>query len=248
MEKIRIQKYLADAGVCSRRAAERAIEMGDVKVNGYPAEIGQKIDPMKDRVEFEGKLVAKKRGAHPCYIMLNKPTGYVTTMSDEKGRRTVAELIADVGTRVYPVGRLDMDSEGLLLFTNDGALTNALTHPKHHIPKLYHVRVEGEVTKAQLTKLSGEMEIDGYQIMPVECAIVDKGEKATTVAMILYEGRNRQIRKMCEQVGLTVRRLRRIAIGDLELDIPRGKWRYLTKAEADYLKEASGLAKSDDNS
>ncbi len=246
MEKIRIQKYLADAGVCSRRAAERAIEAGEVKVNGYPAEIGQRIDPIKDKIEYEGKVIVKKRNAHPCYIMLNKPTGYVTTMNDDKGRRTVAELVMDAGVRVYPVGRLDMDSEGLLLFTNDGELTNALTHPKHHIPKLYHVRVEGEVSKAQLNKLSGEMEIDGYKIQPVECAIVSKSEQASTIAMVLYEGRNRQIRKMCDQVGLSIRRLRRIAIGDLELDVARGKWRYLTKAEADYLKEMAGMAKTDE--
>ena len=243
MEELRIQKYLADCGICSRRAAERALEEGDVKINGELAEIGQKIRPDRDKVSYRGRPVVKKRNAHPCYVMLHKPAGYVTTMSDEKGRKTVAELIAGVDQRVYPVGRLDMDSEGLLLFTSDGELANALTHPRHHIPKIYHVRVNGSVTRAQLTKLGEPMEIDGYKIQPVECAIVKESEEATTIAMILYEGRNRQIRKMCEQVGLEVRRLRRIAIGDLELDVPRGKWRYLTKAEADYLKESSGLKK-----
>ncbi len=243
MEELRIQKYLADCGICSRRAAERAIEEGDVQINGIPAEIGQKIRPDRDKVTYRGRPVVKKRNAHPCYVMLHKPAGYVTTMSDEKGRKTVAELITGVDQRVYPVGRLDMDSEGLLLFTSDGELANALTHPRHHIPKIYHVRVNGAVSRAQLTKLGESMEIDGYKIQPVECAVVREGEDATTIAMILYEGRNRQIRKMCEQVGLEVRRLRRIAIGDLELDIPRGKWRYLTKAEADYLKESSGLLK-----
>ncbi len=241
MEELRIQKYLADCGICSRRAAERAIEEGDVKINGVNAEIGQKIRPDRDKVTYRGRPVVKKRNAHPCYVMLHKPAGYVTTMSDEKGRKTVAELVTGVDQRVYPVGRLDMDSEGLLLFTSDGELANALTHPRHHIPKIYHVRVEGQVSRAQLTKLGEPMELDGYKIQPVECAIVRESEDATTIAMILYEGRNRQIRKMCEQVGLVVRRLRRIAIGDLELDIPRGKWRYLTKAEADYLKESAGL-------
>ncbi|MBQ7354037.1 MAG: rRNA pseudouridine synthase [Clostridia bacterium] len=243
MEELRIQKYLADCGICSRRAAERAIEEGDVKINGIDAEIGQKIRPDRDKVTYRGRPVVKKRNAHPCYVMLHKPAGYVTTMSDEKGRKTVAELITGVDQRVYPVGRLDMDSEGLLLFTSDGELANALTHPRHHIPKIYHVRVEGQVSRAQLTKLGEPMDIDGYKIQPVECAIVKQSEEATTIAMILYEGRNRQIRKMCEQVGLVVRRLRRIAIGDLELDVPRGKWRYLNKEEADYLKESAGLKK-----
>ena len=243
MEELRIQKYLADCGICSRRAAERAIEEGDVLINGQTAEIGQKIRPDKDKVTFRGKPVVKKRNAHPCYIMLHKPAGYVTTMSDEKGRKTVADLIGDVEKRVYPVGRLDMDSEGLLLCTNDGDLANALTHPRHHIPKIYHVRVQEDVTRAQLSKLQEPMEIDGYKIQPVECAILKNSETGTTLAMVLYEGRNRQIRKMCDQVGLTVKRLRRIAIGDLELDVPRGKWRYLTKEEADYLKESVGLLK-----
>ncbi|MBQ8287435.1 MAG: rRNA pseudouridine synthase [Clostridia bacterium] len=245
MEELRIQKYLADCGICSRRAAERSIEEGDVKINGILAEIGQKIRPDRDKVTYRGRPVVKKRNAHPCYVMLHKPAGYVTTMSDEKGRKTVAELVAGVDQRVYPVGRLDMDSEGLLLFTSDGELANALTHPRHHIPKIYHVRVEGQVSRAQLTRLGEPMEIDGYKIQPVECAIVKQDESATTIEMILYEGRNRQIRKMCEQVDLTVRRLRRIAIGELELDIPRGKWRYLNKDEADYLKESAGLIKKE---
>ncbi len=243
MEELRIQKYLADCGICSRRSAERSIEMGEVQINGEPAEIGQKIRPDRDKVTYRGKPVVKKRNDHPCYVMLHKPAGYVTTMSDEKGRKTVAELITGVERRVYPVGRLDMDSEGLLLFTNDGELANALTHPRHHIPKIYHVRVGGAITREQLTKLQEPMDIDGYQIQPVECTLLKKEEEGSTIAMVLYEGRNRQIRKMCEQVGLEVRRLRRIAMGDLELDIPRGKWRYLNKEEADYLKESAGLLK-----
>lgn len=243
MEELRIQKYLSDCGICSRRAAERAILDGDVQINGQPAEIGQKIRPDRDKVSYQGRPVVKKRNAHPCYVMLHKPTGYVTTMSDEKGRKTVAELLTGVDQRVYPVGRLDMDSEGLLLCTSDGELANALTHPRHHIPKIYHVRVEGAITRSQLSKLQEPMEIDGYQIQPVECTLVKREESGSTIAMVLYEGRNRQIRKMCDQVGLVVRRLRRIAIGELNLDVPRGKWRYLTKEEADYLKESAGLLK-----
>lgn len=238
---LKIQKYLADCGLMSRRAAEREIAEGRVKVNGAVAEIGLRIDPKKDRVEYNGRVVEKKRGVHHTYLMLNKPAGYVTTMNDDKGRKTVAELVADCGVRVYPVGRLDMDSEGLLLFTDDGELANALTHPRHHIPKHYEVTVEGTLNRSTLIKLSSEMEIDGYRIRPVACAILKRWPEKTLLRMTLYEGRNRQIRKMCEQCELAVRHLRRVALGDLELDVTKGKWRYLNKAEVDYLKEACGL-------
>lgn len=238
MDEIRIQKYLSDCGVCSRRSAEKAIEQGEVKVNGSLAEIGMKIDPSKDKVLYKGRPVVKKRGSHYVYIMLNKPEGYVTTLSDEKGRRTVAELVSDVGTRVYPVGRLDMYSEGLLLMTNDGELTNKLTHPRHSIPKVYLVTVIGKTSTEELQALSSEMEIDGYKIMPVECSVEKFNESTTTLRMTLYEGRNRQIRKMCEKVGISVKRLRRISVGKIELDVPKGKWRYLDKEEIDYLKKS----------
>ena len=238
---LKIQKYLADCGLMSRRAAEKEIAAGLVKINGEVAEIGQRVHPIKDRVEYKGAVVAKKRGVHNTYLMLNKPTGYVTTMSDDKGRKTVADLVADVGVRVYPVGRLDMDSEGLLLFTDDGELANALTHPRHRIAKYYDVTVEGVVSRPTLTKLSSEMEIDGYRILPVECHILKKSEEKTVIRMVLFEGRNRQIRKMCEQCELVVKKLRRVAMGDLELDVAKGKWRYLDKVEVNYLKEACGL-------
>ncbi len=238
---IKIQKYLAVCGLMSRRAAEREIAAGLVKINGEPAEIGQRIDPVRDRVEYKGAVVVKKRGVHHTYLMLNKPAGYVTTMNDDKGRKSVAELVADAGCRVYPIGRLDMDSEGLLLFTDDGELANALTHPRHRIPKFYDVTVEGAVNRPTLIKLSSEMEIDGYHIQPVNCAILKKSPEKTLLRMTLYEGRNRQIRKMCEQCELTVKRLRRVALGDLELDVAKGKWRYLNKDEVDRLKEACGL-------
>lgn len=244
-ESIKIQKYLADCGLLSRRAAERAVCEGKVTVNGELAALGQRIFPQKDKVTYLGKVVEKRRDFHPTYLMLNKPVGYVTTMSDDKGRKTVADLVADVGVRVYPVGRLDMDSEGLLLFTNDGELANALTHPKHQVPKFYDVTVEGRLPRAALLRLSEPMEIDGLPIAPVECHLLKRGETASTLRMILYEGRNRQIRKMCEQVGLTVKRLRRVAVGSLTLDIGRGKWRYLDKEEADTLKAEAGLLPAD---
>ena len=238
MEEIRIQKYLSDCGVCSRRAAENAILEGRVKVNGENAKIGMKIDPSRDKVYYNGRAVTKKRGAHNVYVMLNKPEGYVTTLSDEKGRKTVAELVGGVGVRIYPVGRLDMYSEGLLLLTNDGELTNRLTHPKHSVPKVYLVTVIGMIGREKVEELSGEMEIDGYRIKPVECQVDKYNESTTVLRMTLYEGRNRQIRKMCEKVGITVKRLKRVSLGDIQLDVPKGKWRYLTKEEVDYLKKA----------
>ncbi len=245
MESIRLQKYLSDCGVLSRRAAEKAIADGEITVNGLPAEIGMKVDPLKDDVRWKGKKIVKKRNSHYVYVLLNKPTGYVTTLSDEKGRPTVMELVKDVGVRVYPVGRLDMNSEGFLLLTNDGEFTNAMTHPKHGIPKYYEVRVKEAVTPEILTKLSSEMEIDGYKIRPVECRILEKSPNYTLIGMILYEGRNRQIRKMCEICELTVSRLTRVGMGDLSLDVPKGKWRYLNKEEIDYLKNACRLQRSD---
>ncbi len=242
MEALRIQKYLSDCGVLSRRAAERAIEAGEVTVNGTPAQIGQKIDPRKDKVQYRGRIVKKVRSERYTYLMLHKPKGYVTTMSDEKGRKCVAELVADVEARVYPVGRLDMSSEGLLLFTNDGELANAMTHPSHGLGKVYEVRVSPRITRPQLRALGESMEIDGYQIRPVQTTLLSQAEKSSLLQMTLFEGRNRQIRKMCEQVGLEVLRLKRVAIGDLELeDLKKGMWRYLNYEEVQYLKKECGI-------
>lgn len=226
----------------SRRAAESEIAAGNVKVNGETAEIGQKIDPAADRVEYKGKVIKARRGTNRKYLMLNKPRGYVTTLSDEKGRKCVTELLTGVGARVYPVGRLDYNSEGLLLFTDDGELANALTHPSHSIPKYYHVRVRGEVSKAKLAELAGVDEIDGYKILPVGCTLISKSETSSVIEMELFEGRNRQIRKMCESVGLEVARLKRVAVGKLELgELKKGEWRYLDKEEVDYLKKAGNI-------
>ena len=240
MEELRLQKFLADAGLMSRRAAEREIARGAVRVNGVIAEIGQKVDPDVDTIEYNGKPV-KTGFKRYVYIMLNKPRGYVTTAADERGRPTVVELCREVGERIYPVGRLDMDSDGLLLLTNDGELANKLTHPRHEIPKIYHVEVSGKVERETIKKLSSPMVIDGYEIMPVKTEIhsmrTDKRREVTVLRMELYEGRNRQIRKMCEQCGLTVKRLTRVAIGDLRLQsLKPGAWRHLTKSQVEYLK------------
>ena len=238
MEKIKLQKYFTDCGIMSRRAAEGEILNGKVLVNGEAAFLGMRIDPDVDTVEYNGKILKPMGDGRIC-VMLNKPTGFVTTLSDEKGRRTVAELTADVGARVYPIGRLDMNSDGLLLLTNDGELANRLTHPRHEIPKIYRVTVGGEVTPDTLSALSSPMVIDGYKIQPVKTSVVsyNKEKKQTLLSMELYEGRNRQIRKMCELVGLRVSRLSRIAIGELVLgDLPVGKWRRLTVDELEYLR------------
>ena len=239
MEEIKIQKFFTDSGVMSRRAAEEEIKNGNVKVNGETAVIGMRVDPEKDVVLFRGKQI-KPRSTENVYIMLNKPRGFVTTMSDEQNRRSVADLVTDVGARVYPVGRLDMDSDGLLLLTNDGALTHKLTHPRHEIPKIYLVTVEGEVNEAQLSTLRAPMVIDGYEILPVNTEVVSlpsAKSRQTVLKMTLYEGRNRQIRKMCDAASLKIKRLCRIAIGELSIgELPVGKWRYLTKDEINYLK------------
>ena len=236
MEEIKIQKFFTDSGIMSRRAAEEEIKNGNVKVNGEIATIGIRIDPEKDIVTYREKQIKPRRDEN-VYVMLNKPRGFVTTMSDEQNRRSVADLVCEVGARVYPVGRLDMDSDGLLLLTNDGALTNKLTHPRHEIPKIYRVTVAGSVTEQQLTTLRAPMLIDGYEILPVKTEVISKNGSQTLLEMTLYEGRNRQIRKMCDAASLKIKRLCRIAIGELCLgELPVGKWRYLTEDEVAYLK------------
>ena len=232
-ELVRLQKYFSDCGVLSRRAAESEIEAGRVRVNGTLAQLGDKIDPEQDCVEYNGKRVLPRADKHYRYILLNKPRGYVCTAKDEKGRRTVLDLLHGVHTRVYPVGRLDMNSEGLLLLTDDGELTNQLTHPRHEIPKIYRVTVTPIPTKEQLQALTAPMELDGYRLLPVGVRQI----APSLLEMELYEGRNRQIRRMCEAVGLKVTALQRIAIGRLLLgDLPVGTWRNLTEKEIAYLQ------------
>ena len=231
MAEIRIQKYLADCGVCSRRAAEAAIAEGLVTVNGSPAEIGQKIDPETQLVCFSGKPVLQKQ-TEKHYILLNKPRGIVCTAKDEKGRTPVTELVRLEGVRLYPVGRLDMDSDGLLLLTDDGDFANRLTHPRHEIPKIYEVTFREAPTKRQMEILGSPMELDGYPLLPVGVRALAPDR----LEMTLWEGRNRQIRRMCESAGLKITRLSRVAVGEVRLgDLPAGKWRHLTTDEVQYL-------------
>lgn len=236
MGELRLQKYLSEQGILSRRAAEEEIRRGRIKVNGLTAEIGMKIDPERDKVEYDGKTVGEK--LRRVYLMLNKPAGFVTTMSDELGRPCVAELVKDAGTRVYPIGRLDLESEGLLLFTNDGELANRLMHPKYHKPKLYHVKIRGEVSAEKIAALGKPMRIDDYLTKPAHIAVVTRKKDFTVLAMELFEGRNRQIRKMCEALELSILTLKRVAIGEVRLgNLPLGEWRYLTRAQVESLKK-----------
>ena len=238
--KVRLQKYLSECGVASRRKAEDLIMAGKVKVNGKPASIGDKIDPNRDTVVVAGKKIKKTK--KNTYIMLHKPRGFITTLSDEMGRKCVAQLVEDVGTRVYPVGRLDRDSEGLLLLTDDGEFANALTHPTRHVPKTYRVTVRPTITEEQITALTTGIEIDGRMTMPSEVRVLEKKEGRVVLEIIIYEGRNRQIRKMCDSLGLEVARLKRTQIGSVKLGmLKQGDWRDLTEDEVRKLMIAAGM-------
>jgi 23S rRNA pseudouridine2605 synthase len=229
----RIQKIISGRGVMSRRGAERLITEGRVTVNGHLAILGESADPGQDDIRIDGVPLPAPSGY--VYIMLNKPRGVVTTMHDERGRRTVADLTKDVGQRVYPVGRLDQDSEGLLLLTNDGALTKIMTHPSHEKEKVYRVTVRGDIDSA-LPVLSEPMTIDGYRIHSAGVKLNTYRPDGGILEITIHEGRNRQIRKMCAQAGLEVRRLVRIAEGGIHLhDVVIGRWRYLTKEELDII-------------
>lgn len=231
----RLQKLLAQAGLCSRREAERWILEGRVLVNGHAASLGDRADLRRDKIQVDGKPIGMAEEKR--YLMLYKPRGYVTTLHDERGRKTVADLVRDCGARVVPVGRLDYNSEGLLLLTNDGELVNALTHPRHEVEKHYEVRVRGRLEN--ILRLSEPMTIDGYAIRPAEVVILERDEQSAKLRLTIHEGRNRQIRKMCEQCGLEVRRLKRVAVGKLPLDthLKSGAWRDLTADELAYLQE-----------
>ena len=239
MEPIRLQKFIADSGLMSRRSAEEEIKLGTVSVNGHVANLGMKIDPKKDVVTYKNKRINFEKKTY-TYIMMNKPRGYLSSTSDDRGRKCVTDLLSGIDARVYPVGRLDLISEGMLLLTDDGELKNKLTHPSHSLPKLYRVKVSGEVSEEQYDLLTSPMEIDGYKIKPATVNIGESDESGTVLKMTLVEGRNRQIRKMCEAVGLTVKRLSRISIGNLKLNsLPVGKWRHLTADEIQYLYTAT---------
>ena len=235
----RLQKLISAAGLASRRQAERLIEQGRVTVNGIAAQLGQSADPETDEIAVDGRPLPR-RGAARC-VMLNKPRGYVTTMRDEKGRPGVSELVRDVGTRVYPVGRLDMDSDGLLLLTNDGALANAVMHPALEVNKTYRVRVRGDAAAA-LPLLRAPMDIDGRPTRPAE--VEDLGDGLLEIT--IHEGRNRQIRRMCSAAGLRVERLTRIAEGPLRLGtLAPGTWRDLTEEEMSLLRKEIGYERTE---
>ncbi len=238
--KERLQKILSEAGICSRRRAEELIRAGAVRVDGHPAKIGQQADPHQCRITVDGEPIHFQRKREKLYLALYKPRGYVTTMSDEMGRRTVLDLVEDVGCRVYPIGRLDKVSEGLLLLTNDGDFANMLMHPKFHISKRYRVTVDSLVTDEIASELSSGVMIDGRMTAPAIINIVSATADRSVMEMTIREGRNRQIRKMCEAVGLTVGRLKRTAIGPLKLGMLKpGEWRELTKAEVAALRRAA---------
>ena len=231
-EPIRLQKFLSLCGVASRRKAEELILQGKVKINGKSAILGDKVTD-KDKVFVNGKRIVAPRTKYR-YIMLHKPRGFITTMSDEKGRKCVAELVKDVGERVYPVGRLDKDSEGMLIFTNDGEFANKIMHPRNSIYKIYRVTVRPSITEEQLEKLETGIEIDGRKTAPaiVHVLVQDKEQKRVVLEMILHEGKNREIRRMCEAVGLQVARLKRTQIGSVKMGmLKQGAWRDLTEKE-----------------
>lgn len=239
MEPIRLQKFIADSGLMSRRAAEEEIKSGNVSVNGHVAELGMKINPKSDVVTYNSKRINYEKKTY-TYIMMNKPRGYLSSTSDDRGRKCVTDLLSGIDARVYPVGRLDLISEGMLLLTDDGELKNRLTHPSHSLPKVYRVKVGGEISEEQYDLLTSPMVIDGYKIKPVTVSVGESDESGTVLKMTLVEGRNRQIRKMCEAANLTVKRLSRISIGNLKLNsLPVGKWRRLTQDEIQYLYTAT---------
>ena len=236
--KERLQKILSSRGVASRRRAEEMIAEGRVSCNGQICQVGDCADPELDTILVDGKPIPSAE--RNVYIMLHKPRGYVTTLSDEKGRKNAAQLVADCGVRVYPVGRLDMDSEGLLLFTNDGAFANQLMHPRHEVDKVYQVTVKGYSQQAY-ERLLQPMTLDGYELKIPEVVLLRQQETDVTKAQLritIHEGRNRQVRRMCAIAGMEVVRLVRVSEGPLQLgQLPRGKWRYLTEAEIKELKK-----------
>ena len=229
----RLQKIIASRGLCSRRQAEKWIEEGRVRVNGNTAHLGDTADVTEDVIEVDGKRLPK--AGKKVYLMLNKPRGYVTTLSDEKGRKNAAELVAGCGTRVYPVGRLDMDSEGLLLFTNDGDFANLLMHPKHEVDKVYRVWVTSFAPE-KLEALKEPIELDGYLIKKPRVRAVRMEATRAILDVTIHEGRNRQVRRMCQAAGLEVARLKRIAEGSLRIgELKTGAWRELEPKEIEAL-------------
>ena len=225
----RLQKIIASRGLCSRRQAEEWIIAGRVSVNGLTAQLGQTADPDADEIRVDGKPLPK--AGKKVYLMLNKPRGYVTTLKDEKGRKDAAQLVSGCGQRVYPIGRLDMDSEGLLLFTNDGEFANLLMHPRHEVDKTYRVWVTG-YSEENMELLRQPIELDGYQIKPPQVRLVHREGVRAVLEVVIHEGRNRQVRRMCQAAHMEVARLKRIAEGPLKLgQLKTGAWRMLSPEE-----------------
>ncbi|HIQ77926.1 MAG TPA: rRNA pseudouridine synthase [Candidatus Scatomorpha intestinavium] len=232
----RLQKIISSAGAASRRRAEELIKAGRVTVNGAPASLGMSADAAVDDIRIDGRPLAAAPEER-VYIMLNKPRGYVTTLSDERGRPAVTELVRLPGRRVYPVGRLDMYSEGLLILTDDGETANALMHPSHDAPRKYIVDVIGTGLEEAAKVITSQTEVDGQPVRPAEVRVLRTAERGGRLEVTIHEGRNRQVRRLCAAAGLKVSRLRRIAEGELLLgSLPSGKWRYLTEEEVRYIK------------
>lgn len=239
MEKIRIQKIIADAGYCSRRKAEELIVQKRVKVNGHQAITGQKLDPVKDLITIDGERLYYQRKKQHVYLMMNKPRGYLTSMSDDRGRRCVTDLLPETDIRVYPIGRLDLNTEGLLLFTSDGNFANDMMHPSRSVTKTYRVTVRPDITDEQAVKLSEGVMIDGRVTAPAEVRVLTKEKNRVVIELVIREGRNRQVRKMCEAVGLEVARLKRTAFGPIRLGMLKpGTCRPLTAEELKAIRSA----------
>lgn len=229
-EPIRLQKFISQCGIASRRKAEEMILNGSVKVNGKAAVLGDKVTA-EDKVFLKGKRIVMPKTKFR-YIMLNKPRGFITTMNDDRGRKCVAQLVSNVGERVYPIGRLDKDSEGMLVFTNDGEFANKVMHPRNGVYKIYRVTVRPSIDEEQLIKLETGVEIDGKKTAPAIVHVIHKEQGRVVLEMILHEGKNREIRKMCEAVGLEVARLKRTQIGGVKMGmLKQGDWRDLTENE-----------------
>ena len=240
MEEMRIQKYLSEQGIMSRRSAEDAIKRGKVIINGSRAVIGQKIVPEIDEIIVDGIMLTQNKKNKKIYIMLYKPAGIVTTMSDEQGRQCVSDIIdkEEVEERVYPVGRLDMYSEGLLILTNDGEIANKLMHPKHEINKIYHAIIKSELNADIIKELEEPIEIEGRMTTPAKVSVIEQKNGKTKLKIEIFEGRNRQIRRMCENLNLNILKLKRVCVGKLNIGtLKPGQWRYLNRNEINYLKE-----------
>ena len=241
--KIRLQKHLSESGIASRRKAEELIEHGKVRINGRVAALGAKVDPKRDKVTVSGKTVIAVK--EKMYIMLHKPRGYVTTTKDELDRKCVTDLVADAGVKLFPVGRLDRNSEGLLIMTNDGNFANNLTHPSAHVNKTYRVTVKGEVNDEKLINLREGIMLDGRKTLPCDAFVAERKPDRTVLIFIIQEGRNRQIRRMCEEVDLEVMRLKRTEIAGVKLGmLPQGKWRPLNEREMRHLTNVNSGAES----